>query len=77
MSSDSSNKNGTVNPSYGFEGGKNTHTNHTSATRIDMESSHYERAATITGHDIRYTVDVKTKPCCGQVEKKEILKGIE
>ena len=52
-----------------------------SATRIlidnNMESSHYERAATITGHDIRYTVDVKTKPCCGQVEKKEILKGIE
>ena len=76
MSSDSSNKNGIVNPSYYSEGG-NKHTNHTSATRIDMESSHYERAATITGHDIRYTVDVKTKPCCGEVEKKEILKGIK
>lgn len=41
-----------------------------------MESSHQERAATITGHNIRYTVDVKTKPCCGEVQKKEILKGI-
>ena len=72
MSLDSNNTNGVMNPSY-----RHSH----SATRIlidnNMESSYYERAATITGHDIRYTVDVKTKPCCGQVEKKEILKGIE
>jgi hypothetical protein len=72
MSLDSNNTNGVMNPCD-----RHSH----SATRIlidnNMESSHYERAATITGHDIRYTVDVKTKPCCGQVEKKEILKGIE
>ena len=70
MSLDSNNTNRVMNPS-----------DRHSATRIlidnNMESSHYESAATITGHDIRYTVDVKTKPCCGQVEKKEILKGIE
>ncbi|XP_071128832.1 broad substrate specificity ATP-binding cassette transporter ABCG2-like isoform X1 [Mytilus edulis] len=61
--------NGVPNPAYNY-GSKDEH------SKVDMESSHYERAATITGHNIVYTVDVKTKPCCGQIEKKEILKGI-
>lgn len=61
---------GIVNPSFHYsskDGG----------SKIDIESNHNERAATITGHNIRYSVDVKTKPCCGEVQKKEILKGIK
>lgn len=65
-----SKRNGVSNPAYNY-GSKDEH------SKVDMESSHYERAATITGHNIVYTVDVKTKPCCGQIEKKEILKGIK
>ena len=36
-----------------------------------------KKGSTITIHDIRYTVKVKTKACCGATEDKAILKGIE
>lgn len=36
-----------------------------------------EKGSTLTIHDIRYTVKVKTKTCFGKTEDKAILKGID
>ncbi|XP_021340344.1 ATP-binding cassette sub-family G member 2-like isoform X2 [Mizuhopecten yessoensis] len=33
--------------------------------------------STITAHNICYTVDVSSKPCCGSMVKKDILKNID
>ncbi|XP_045200785.2 broad substrate specificity ATP-binding cassette transporter ABCG2-like [Mercenaria mercenaria] len=42
----------------------------------DGDSGVHSEGSTLTIHDIRYTVYVRTKGFCGKAEKKEILKGV-
>ena len=44
---------------------------------VDRTISTVGRASTLSFHNICYKVKVKTKPCCGRMEDKEILKSIK
>jgi len=44
---------------------------------LSKQMSMEQGASVITAHNIRYTVNVRTRPCCGPSNDKEILKGIE
>lgn len=46
-------------------------------TGITRNVSTVGKGSTLTIHDIKYTVKVKTKACCGKTEDKAILKGVE
>ncbi|XP_053393645.1 broad substrate specificity ATP-binding cassette transporter ABCG2-like isoform X2 [Mercenaria mercenaria] len=61
-------------------GEKSQHVNGTGKSEINRNLSVLspaEKGSTLTIHDIKYTVKVKTKACCGTTEDKAILKGID
>ncbi|CAG2194902.1 ABCG2 [Mytilus edulis] len=48
----------------------------TARVKIRVKEFEHKQSTTITCHDIRYRVDVKTKLCPRNIESKDILKGI-
>ncbi|XP_069124330.1 broad substrate specificity ATP-binding cassette transporter ABCG2-like isoform X1 [Argopecten irradians] len=55
--------------SYGTDNGQHI---------VDVKSPTVARAgSTITAHNICYSVDIPSRPCCGSMVKKEILKNID
>lgn len=49
----------------------------TARVKIRVKEFEHKQSTTITCHDIRYRVDVKTKLCPRNIESKDILKGIQ